>query len=223
MSVSAATNKNITKKDAQKIINDISEYLVEQTLLGKECPKATLDVYTCTQMGCMLAGKEKPYKAKKVLKVKRNTCELLSIADSKKEKLSKGECYRKLVSVKNSDVKRNVKNLFGKNTVKFRKKTNFRYVLFLYTYFGDGNMSYTTYPGGHFRIQGQRAKCVAKISKITGKTVKKVTFTVGSEYEGDFMKRGTYTVTLKPAKNKYKCIITGLKERWRTDDNAYIM
>lgn len=188
----AATPKAITQKNITKIVGDITEYLVEEASMGDDGRVVKFDIYTRTQMGCKL---------------------------SKIYQFNKKDKYPLYGYLKKADVQKNVKNLFGNNKIKFRTKGWQYYYNATYK-----NKKITVLnPGGHFRASKQKYKY--RIKKISGKTNKTVVFDCGwLDYfdTSKYYKGGKFTVTLKPANNKYGCIITNIKENWRQPLNSYI-
>lgn len=224
MPAEAAKKKTISKKNATKIVKDITEYLTEYCTYGASegYPEVKFNAVFKTQMACKLC---KPYKLDKKGK---NSLQL-----SKAEKRDlKGST---LSYFKEKDVKKNMKNLFG--TTKIKVKPLAMYDAFEKKVKGKKQKKILVLsPGGNFRITKQ--KYGARNIKITGKTTKKMRFDVGWYYGVDekgnmcyddskavgekFWKGGTYTITLKPANNKYGCIITNIKEHWREPLSSYM-
>lgn len=119
---------------------------------------------------------------------------------------------------KKSDIKKNSKNLFGTSKLKFRK---WGHGFYFDSCLKNKKIIVST-PGGNFRASGQKIKF--KIKKIKGKNTKKVTIDCGwLDYynQKTFYKGGTFILTLKPSNNKYGCIITNIKEKWRQPDNTF--
>lgn len=220
MPAQAAKNKKISKKNAVKIVNDITEYLAEQCTYGEGYPKVKSDIICKTQMACKLC---------KLYKLSKKDKKTIQFSKSEKQDFKDIE----LSYLKEKDVKKNMKNLFGTTKIKVKQLT--MWDTFERKIKGKNRkMILVLSPGGDFRITKQ--KYGARNIKITGKTTKKVRFDVGWYYGVDkngkvcwdnnavrqiFRKGGTFTITLKPANNKYGCIITNIKENWREPLSSY--
>lgn len=210
--VEAKEKKEITKSNVNKIVKDIGEYLTERCMLGsKETKKLKFDLHTKTQMACKIS---KTYEKNKIVMI-----------DPKDKNFKL--CYS---SLKEKEIKKNAQNLFGSNKIKFEP---YKFGVLSYI---DGNIDALKWKnkiivsdlGGFFRYEGAMEYKV-KIKKISGKNTKKVVIDCGiMGYEGQEAKKkeyinwATYTLTLKPANNKYGCIITNIKENWMMEGNAFI-
>lgn len=217
MPAQAAKNKKISKKNAVKIVNDITEYLAEQCTYGKGYGTVKFDSFNKSQMACRLC---------KLHKLSKKDKKVIKFTKSDKEYLEEFE----YAYLKETEIKKNMKNLFG--TTKFKiNQSSEPAAWYAFTRNVKGKKQkkiLVMSPGGTFRLTKQKYK--ASNIKITGKTTKKVRFDVGWYYGVDkngkacwdnkavrqiFRKGGTYTITLKPANNKYGCIITNIKENQR--------